>query len=518
MLTIKRRIEMDVLFINPGSHKKIYQDLAKEYSAIETPTWSLLLAQSCRSVGYSVGILDPLAERLRPEQIIERIRNLNPRLICFVVYGQNPNSGTVNMTGTMELIREIKDTGLTNPVGVVGSHVQALPIKTLKEEKEIDVIFTNEGVYALWNLLAEDLSDITQLTHVKGIGFNKDGKPHLTTPEKIVPQDKMDDHLPGYAWDLLPYDEKPLDLYRAHFWHAEYDKDQRTPFAAIYTSLGCQFKCSFCMINIINRDDNEPIGVASKYSKMRFWSPEFIIGEFDKLVSMGVRTLRISDEMFLLNKKYYAPLCNLLIERGYGDILNMWAYSRIDTAKKPENLALIRKAGVKWLCLGIESADRKVRFEVTKGRFKDIDITEVVKRVHDADIEIMANYLVGLPCDTHETMQKTLDLSFELCTLGWNMYAAMALPGSQLYKDASDAGVALPGDYSGFSFHSYDTLPLPTDDLTPAEILKFRDEAWYKFHTHEPFLDKIEKKYGKSARENILEMSKIKLKRKILGD
>ena len=44
----------------------------------------------------------------------------------------------------------------------------------------------------------------------------------------------MDQDLPGYAWDLLPYRDKPLDLYRAHFWHAEFDHAKRTPFAAIY--------------------------------------------------------------------------------------------------------------------------------------------------------------------------------------------------------------------------------------------------------------------------------------------
>ena len=52
------------------------------------------------------------------------------------------------------------------------------------------------------------------------------------------------------------------------------------------------------MINMINRNDNEEIGVAGNYSKMRFWSPEFIIKEFDKLISMGVKTIRIVDEMF----------------------------------------------------------------------------------------------------------------------------------------------------------------------------------------------------------------------------
>ena len=509
---------MDVLFVNPGNSKQIYQGLADDYSAIETPTWSLLLAQSCRSVGYSVGILDVLAERLTDEQATERISTINPKFICFVVYGQNPNSGTVNMSGTVKLAKAIKDANIKTPIGLVGSHVQALPIEVLETEKDIDIIFTNEGVYSLWNLLSKDVTDINQLKKVKGIGFRINDAPHLTLPEKIVPQDKMDEHLPGYAWDLLPYKDKPLDLYRAHFWHAEYSHEKRTPFAAIYTSLGCPFRCSFCMINILNRNDNDPVGVASNYSKMRFWSPEFIITEFDKLVQMGVKTLRISDEMFLLNRKYYVPLCKLLKERGYGDILSMWAYSRVDTVAKPELLKLVREAGIKWLCLGIESGDKTVRLEVTKGRFEDVDIREVVKRVHDADIEIIANYLFGLPGDSHETMQKTHDLGKELNTIAWNAYAAMALPGSLLYREAIEAGHELPSDYAGYSFHSYNTKPLATEYLQPAEILKFRDDAWHDYHTSEKFLERIEERYGTIARDNILEMTKIKLKRKILGD
>ena len=76
----------------------------------------------------------------------------------------------------------------------------------------------------------------------------------------------------------------------------------------------------------------------------------------------------------------------------------------------------------------------------------------------------------------------------------------------------------MPENYAGYSFHSYNTQPLPTEHLKPEEVLKFRDEAFDKYHTYIPFLKKIEKKYGKMARDNIKKMTKIKLKRKILGD
>ena len=88
-------------------------------------------------------------------------------------------------------------------------------------------------------------------------------------------------------------------------------------------------------------------------------------------------------------------------------------------------------------------------------------------------------------------MKKTLDLSLDLCTLGWNGYAAMALPGSELYKIALAKGHKLPEDYQGYSFHSYDTVPLPTEKLTSKEILSFRDSAFHKYFTNEVFLKKL---------------------------
>jgi anaerobic magnesium-protoporphyrin IX monomethyl ester cyclase len=506
---------IDVLFISPGNSNGIYQELSNDYSAIEPPTWALLLAQSCRSIGHKVSILDVNAEKLTKEDVEMKVKMLNPRLICFVVYGQNVNAGTVNMSGSLYISKHLKEVGISTPIAFLGSYIQAVPLKALQDEPSIDFGFTNEGVYALRNILSLDNIDITKLDDIKGIVWRKNGKPTLNPAEKVVPNERMDIDLPGYAWDLLPFNEKPLDLYRAPLWHAEYDQSKRSPYAAIQTSLGCQFSCDFCMINILNRNDEDEIGVAGNYSNMRYWSPEFIIKEFDKLVELGVYTIKITDEMFLLNRKYYVPLCEMLRDRGYGKFLRMWAYSRVDTVRRPDLLKLVRESGIKWLALGIESADKKVRLEVSKGKFEDVDIQKVIDQVHESDIEVMANYIFGLPGDTIESMQKTLELSKELCTFGWNAYAAMALPGSKLYKEALDNGTELPQSYEGYSFHGYETIPLPTESLTASEILKFRDEAFIDYHSHIPFLNKIENKFGKIAVDNIIEMLKIKLNRKI---
>jgi len=504
--------QLDVLFVNPDSSSKAYQGLATTYSAIEPPTWSLLLAESCRTKGFGVAILDCDAERLTLDQAVLRVRETNPRLVLFVVYGQNPNSGTTNMIGALAMSRAIKLTFPEYRIGFVGSHTSALPMEVLSEES-IDIVFLNEGVYALHNLLRSNMH--SDLPKIKGIGHKVDGKSTLNAPQHVVPQDRMDEDLPGYAWDLLPYREKPLDMYRAHFWHADFSHNKRTPFAAIYTSLGCQFGCDFCMINIVNRNDNAD-GISAADSRgMRFWSPAWVSREMTKLADLGVETLRISDEMFFLNRKYYKPILEDIVEKDFQ--FNMWAYSRVDTVRR-DQLELFKRAGVNWLALGVEAGNQNVRQEVSKGSFKDVNIRDVCKTLQEADINIISNYIFGFPEDNLNTMQETLDLALELNTEMANMYPCQALPGSPMYYTAKKNGWALPDSYEAFAFFSYEAQPLPTNYLSASQVLKFRDDAWKTYFTNPDYLELVERRFGFEERKNVEDMASITLKRKILGD
>jgi hypothetical protein len=507
---------MDALFVNPDSSASSYQGLADVYSAIEPPTWSLLLAESCRSRRFGVALLDCDAEKLTLEDASQRVIEVNPRLVVIVVYGQNPNAGTTSMIGSVAFASRLRENHPEYKICIVGSHVSALPREVLSYDC-FDIVLLNEGVYALHDLLRGNLG--SDLATIKGIGYKikeSDGRfiSVLNPPQRVVPQEMMDEDLPGYAWDLLPYKEKPLDMYRAHFWHTEFNHAKRTPFAAIYTSLGCQFACEFCMINIVNRIDNAEDVNSSNSRGMRFWSPEWVGRELEKLAKMGVKTLRISDEMFFLNKKYYEPVLKQVIDRNLD--LNMWAYSRIDTVRA-DQLELFKKAGVNWLALGIEAGNQLVRQEVSKGSFKEVNIRDVCKNVRDSGINIISNYIFGFPDDTMETMRQTLDLALELNTEMANMYPCQALPGSPLYHKAIKNGWKLPESLEGYGFLSYKSQPLPTKHVSAAEVLRFRDNAWQTYFTNSAYLDLVERKFGFQQRHNVEDMTKIKLKRKLLG-
>ena len=506
-------MSLDILFIHPNASKKIYQGLSNDHSAIEPPIWAGMLANHCRNKNFNVKILDCEVEKLDYITSVQEIIKIKPRIACFVVYGQQPSASSQNMEGAIATSEELKLLDPEIKILFVGGHVSALPKETLIAEKSIDFIALNEGVYAISSLLkVENLNEEKYLKKVKGIGFrNMDNKIIINESEIIVPKKLLDIDLPGIAWDLLP----SLKKYRTAGWHSWSNNSDKQPFAALYTSLGCPYTCSFCMINIINRTDSSE-NISSQDSNIfRWWTPEFIIKQFDYFSKQGVKNIKIADELFVLNPNHFMKICDMIIERKYD--FNIWAYSRIDTCK-PEYLDKLKKAGVNWLGLGIENPSSVIRKEVHKDAFKNVKIIDIIDSIRNAGINVAANYIFGLPEETKESLEFTYNFAEETNTEMVNFYSAMAYPGSPLYLESKKKNIILPKTYSGYSQHSYDTQNLPSANLSASEILAFRDKAWNKYHTNSKYLKLLESKFGMNAINNLKATTKIKLKRKLLGD
>src|SRR5437879_9749776 len=166
--------------------------------------------------------------------------------------------------------------------------------------------------------------------------------------------------------------------------------------------------------------------------------------------------------MFALKRRHVLGLCDRLIERGYG--LNIWVYARVDTVKE-DMLDRLKAAGFNWLALGIEAGSGRVRAEADKD-FDQDEIYRTVERIRGAGMNVIGNYIFGLPEDDADTMQATLDLAVELNCAFANFYSAMAYPGSALYAQAIRQGTPLPRAWTGYSQHARDCLPLPTRYVT----------------------------------------------------
>ncbi len=150
--------------------------------------------------------------------------------------------------------------------------------------------------------------------------------------------------------------------------------------------------------------------------------------------------------------------------------------------------------------------------DVDKGYGIDT-VYRTLEQVRKTGINVIGNYIFGLPEDTHETMQQTLDLALDLnCEFG-NFYTAMAYPGSPLYRQALSHGWRLPATWSGYSQHARETLPLPTNHLSAGEVLRFRDDAFRRYFSDPGYLAMIRRRFGDATVEGIRAMSRHTLDR-----
>lgn len=490
---------LDLLLIRPNDQKNVYTTLS-DLTAVEPPFWAATIAAYVREKGISVEILDAEVDNLSPDSVIERIVQKKPQLIGLIITGNHLSASTWKMHGASLLANKIKESKIVSPIFMWGLHVSALPEKTLCEEST-DYVVKGEGLKSVVQLTKYIVEATGSLEEIKGLYYRKADGSIAGNPE-ISLELNLDD-MPMQALDLLQ-----MDKYRAHNWQ-RFGETESTPkgYGVIATTLGCPFQCSYCAISTL-------FGMR----KVRYKSVDRVIREIEILVKdYHVHYIKILDENFVLNKEYVSEICDKLIEKNFD--LNIWAYARVDTVDKII-LEKLRKANVKWLCLGIESADENSMEDVKKAQYNNETTREVVKMIKDADINILANVMYGLPQDDMESMEKTLAFAKELNCEWINMYATMAFPGSQLYEECiKNGGKDLPDSWLGYSELSYEAKPMPTKYLTSKEVLAFRDYAFNAFfENNDKYFSMMEEKFGIETVCQIKNMLGRKLKRKLLED
>ena len=110
-----------------------------------------------------------------------------------------------------------------------------------------------------------------------------------------------------------------------------------------------------------------------------------------------------------------------------------------------------------------------------------------------------------------ETMEATMRQAQEENFEWLNLYCAAPMPGSQLYEDTPAADrPARWADYGQFSPHF---RPLPTRALPGQQVLEFRDRAFREYFDRPAYFDMIAARFGAPAREHVMQMLKVEVKR-----
>ena len=471
---------LDLLLIFPNNRQHAYGDLGRDIAGVIPPVQAGLTAAYLRERGYTVQILDADAREWLPNQIAQHVASLRPRLV--IVNTDHVNSGDVTkMAAAGDTARAIHASAPNVPVLFDGVVPTAYP-RWMLEDEGADYICQGEPYEPIVQLVAKlktEGDDARVAPHeIPGIWARYGDDIVPGTPAPMVPHV---DNLPMTAWDLMP----PQN-YRAYHWHCFDRLDRRSPYAALFTNMGCPYGCTFCSVNVVAGRPN-----------FRPHSPDRVMQELELLHNVyHVTNIRFLDNIFTVREDLVEELCDKIIRSGME--FNIWAYARIETVRNLDLLRKMRQAGVHWLCYGIEAAHPRVRAAVAKSSDPD-QINRALDLTREAGIWILGNFIFGLPEDDRESMQMTLDFAKDFNFEWINFYCAMAYPGTKLYDEVKAAGGALPNTWSGYGQLSPDAQPLPTHYLSAKEILAFRDAAFIEYNSNPRYLAMLEKTFGPAA-------------------
>jgi radical SAM superfamily enzyme YgiQ (UPF0313 family) len=230
------------------------------------------------------------------------------------------------------------------------------------------------------------------------------------------------------------------------------------------TQRGCPFPCTYCAARIY-KELYEEVGT---YGRRR--SHENVLAELEALRDAGrLGYVIFLDDTFTIKHRWVREFLALYRERIAAPFS---LHARVETVNE-RLLDELAAAGCKQITYGVESGSERIRREVMRRPVTNDRFREVFRWTREAGIMLTANFMLGLPGETREDLQQTLDLAEELDVLDFGYFVFYPYPGTHLFRVCVDEGY-LPPDYLHRpANHRESILDLP--DLTKADIAEFYD-------------------------------------------
>ncbi len=330
--------------------------------------------------------------------------------ICF-------STNIANVQNTADYIRIVRESGGRQKI-LIGGPQNIRRGEYWITEHGADAVFIGEAEHSMYEYLASE-----DATLVKGIILKKDGKAIYTGDRPLF---MGLDELPFPALDKVPIRKYNTPIKKAF------------PVSSIATSRGCPAKCTFC------------------YAREGVWrqrSAKNVVDEIDWQVNkLGVRELWIADDNFTLNRQRAWDICEEILRRGIKVSMQCKNGIRVDKVDR-ELLAKMKEAGMWLVAVAPETGSQESLDRMRKG-FTLETVRQAVKWCKEIGMKTFALYIFGLPWETKEDMEKTIEFSKELDTDFVQYSRFTPMDGTPLYEEVKAQGMLLENEFQDMGIHS----------------------------------------------------------------
>lgn len=413
----------------------------------------LVLSGILHEGGFTVTVVDAIAERLSVPAALKRIEEARPEAVVFL-------TGTASFTEDMEFTSAVKRQVGAHLIGI-GDVLYHRGDKVLEQYSCVDAILMDFSTRDIVGYLDGGAYDRSVVRTRDSISAWRLLKKYASGPYEIpVPR----------------YEMFSLSRYRLpHTKHRH--------FASVCTSYGCAYTCAFC----------HACTIPFKLRKV-----DNVLEELRYVRSLGIREIWFRDFTFASDRMSAVELLTGMIEEGLR--FDWVAITRVDCIDE-ELVGLMRRAGCHTLQLGVESQNEEVMRKYNKGVTNE-QIKKGFELCRADGIRTLAHFMLGLPGEDRESMLQTIRWALELDPDYASFNVASPYLGTAIRHQAKRAGVA-ESELEGARLDN-STPVLTIGDLTPEDILRIRNRANRTFYLRPKYIARMVRNVDSLYRLNTL--------------
>ena len=440
---------MRVLLLNPPGDQPYLRDYYCSHSAKACYFWhpyDLVVQSGILSKRHEVVGLDANVLGLSFEAARRRVRRLEPEAILLLT-GAASRQGDFAFMNSLELPRSV-------PVIASGDLMLSRGAEYIDRTPWLSAVlqdFTSDSVPTyldLWDRKTCDPRD------------NDAQLPHMQYRIRDEVRQGPRPHEKTFSFPLPRTDIFPMNRYRIP--HGRYRR-----FWSTLTDFGCPFSCSFCVSGTL------PYKLRDLDNVMR---------ELSYVRDLGFRELWLKDVTFGVSRAHSQAFLQRLQEEAFG--FSWVALSRVDVVNEGL-LELMARAGCHTIQFGVESADDEILDSIGK-RIRPERVKEIFQTCRKLKIRTLAHFIIGLPGETEESAQRTIEFSKELDPDFVSFNIATPKVGTPLRAQAieegwTDSSVDVLDNSTAFPAMEIGSLP-------SQRVWELRNQAIREFHLRPRYL------------------------------